>query len=90
VEATDGWDDQERAVLEVTDELSRSSILTGETWRRLESFLDTAQMIELILLVGFYRGLAGFIESVGIELDETFGGGAEERWPAERAASGES
>lgn len=84
---TQGWDEGELAILEATDELCATPVLSPETWQRLQSFLDVSTSMELILLVGFYRGLAGFIESIGIELDETFGDGPEADWPAERATA---
>jgi alkylhydroperoxidase family enzyme len=80
----DGWEEQERAIVEASDELCAAPCVSPAMWQRLDSFLDTPQLIELPLLVGFYRGLAGFINSVGIEMDATFQG-AEGTWPEERA-----
>lgn len=84
-----GWTDEERTIVEATDELCAHPRLSEDMWRRVDGFLDDGQLIEFTLLVGFYRGLAGFINSVGIELDDTFLGGAEEDWPAGRAAVNE-
>jgi 4-carboxymuconolactone decarboxylase len=82
-DAANGWQEQERAIVEASDELCAAPCLSAAMWQRLDSFLDTPQLIELPLLVGFYRGLAGFINSVGIEVDATFEG-AERSWPQER------
>lgn len=82
----DGWDPDERTLIEATDELCAHPWLGDDMWQRLDAFLDRPQLIEFPLLVGFYRGLAGFINSVGLELDQTFLDADEADWPAGRTS----
>lgn len=79
------WSDEDRALIEATDELCAHPHLADALWERLDAFLDDVQLMEFTLLVGFYRGLAGFINSVGVPLDETFIEADEADWPAGRA-----
>lgn len=83
-DAKETWAEQELAIIEATDELCAVPCLSSTMWQRLESFLDTQQLMELTLLVGFYRGLAGFINSIGVQVDDHFEG-PEASWPAERS-----
>ena len=83
-DARDGWPEQEQAVIDATDELTAHPYLTDATWRRLEAFLDRPQLIELTLLIGFYRGLAGMLNTVGVELDESLQGPEDSTWPSGR------
>ena len=83
----DAWGPQERALIEATDELCAHPCLSDGMWQRLDAFLDDPQLIEFTLLVGFYRGLAGFINSVGLELDQTFLDNDEADWPAGRTSA---
>ena len=63
------WATQERAALAATDELSASVFITDDTWRLLAAHYSREQIIDLILLVGQYRGLVGALNSLGVQLD---------------------
>ena len=54
----DGFDGNDRLVLEATDELLADGRATPETWRRLVQQLGTHQAMELIFVVGTYAMLA--------------------------------
>lgn len=64
------WSPEERYVLDATEELWVFPYLQQASWSRLARFLDTEQLMDLILLVGFYRGLAGFINTIAVELED--------------------
>lgn len=53
--ATDG---REAALLQAADELHYGRYVTDATWTELKAFLNTAQLIELLTLVGAFRMLA--------------------------------
>src|SRR3954468_7280245 len=55
----EGWDEHERALLRAVDELGRGDVIGEETWRRLSERYDDRGLIELCLLIGHYRMLAG-------------------------------
>ncbi|MPZ73594.1 MAG: carboxymuconolactone decarboxylase family protein [Nitriliruptorales bacterium] len=54
-----------------TDELFDRDVVSDATWDDVaqQHRYDTQQMIELTLLVGFYRMLAGFLNSAEVESD---------------------
>jgi 4-carboxymuconolactone decarboxylase len=67
--AGDGWSDEERAAIAVADELCADDDLSDATWAAASGHWDDAELIELILLVGNYRMLAGFLNATRVELD---------------------
>jgi alkylhydroperoxidase family enzyme len=72
--ATEGaageWSPAERLAVTVTDELCATDDLTDETWTAAVTEWGEADLIELILLVGNYRMLAGFLNAARVELDD--------------------
>jgi 4-carboxymuconolactone decarboxylase len=65
----EGWGDGDRLLIRFTDELIDGDEVSAGTWAAVADAhgWDTAQMIELTLVVGFYRMLAGFLNSAGVE-----------------------
>jgi 4-carboxymuconolactone decarboxylase len=61
--------DGERVLLVAAEELLESNDLGEETWEGLRSSLETAQIIELIVMVGFYRMLGGLLGSLRVVVD---------------------
>ena len=66
---SEGWNARERALLAATDELVATGDLTDATWEDLRVHLDDRESIELLLLVGHYRMLAGVINALRLEPD---------------------
>ena len=62
----DGWDEHERALLAACDELGRDNVISEATWGRLRARYDERQLMELCLLAGHYRMLAGALNSLGV------------------------
>jgi 4-carboxymuconolactone decarboxylase len=52
------------------DELHDTATLSETTWRSLRSRYDDAQVIEVILLVGWYRTLSTLINATELPLEE--------------------
>ena len=77
--ATEGatWPAHDAALVAVADEVHRDAVVSGATWEALATEYDEQQLIEVILLAGFYRMLAGLLNTVGVERDEGVPG-----WPA--------
>lgn len=65
-EATDPW---EATFLRACDELHAGRTLADATWTALGAKYTPEQIIELVMLVGHYGMLAGFLNSVGIALE---------------------
>lgn len=65
------WDEADRTLLRFVDEMLDSDGADVTTWEALHERFDDRQMLELSLLVGFYRMLAGFLVVVGVEVEDT-------------------
>lgn len=57
----------EQALLHMVDELCASCCITNETWKALVKRWSDAQMVELMLVAGFYSMVAGLLNSTGVE-----------------------
>ena len=64
------FDAQERAVLAYTDEVSRHYRAQDATFAALEGFLDSEQLVELTVVIGFYEMICRVLEALQIELEE--------------------
>lgn len=71
-----GWSDREQALLAMVDELAAEDCVSEATWARLREQYDDAGLVEVLLLPGFYRMLAGFLNSAGVQRDDGVPG-----WP---------
>jgi alkylhydroperoxidase family enzyme len=71
-------DPLERALVASCDELCERDFVGEGTWHTLAAHFDRARVIEIVMLVGHYRMLAGFLNSAGLAL---------EPWVEERLAA---
>ena len=62
-------DPLERAVLSACDELHREQCVREATWQTLSAHYSEPLLIELLMLVGHYRMIAGFLNSAGLVLE---------------------
>lgn len=60
------WSERERALLELADSVCRSDSLTDEEWIRTSKVLSAQDIIEALVVVGYYRMCAGLINAVGV------------------------
>jgi 4-carboxymuconolactone decarboxylase len=63
------WNDEDRMLLDFTAELLATHTVSDATWERLGTRFDDDQRVELLMLVGFYRMLAGVLNGIGVEVD---------------------
>ncbi|TMM11714.1 MAG: hypothetical protein E6G01_16900 [Actinobacteria bacterium] len=49
------------------DQLTAGTTVDDATWTALRAFYDEAQALEATILVGFYRMMAGFVNTIGVE-----------------------
>ena len=63
------WSPDDLALLRFTDDLLERDVVSDEAWDAVAGRLDTQQLLELLFMVGFYRMLAGYLRSVGVELE---------------------
>lgn len=72
-ETEHAWSAADLALLRVTDELAAGADVSGVAWDGLQGVLDDAQRVELLVLVGFYRMLAGLLNGARVEIDDRSG-----------------
>jgi alkylhydroperoxidase family enzyme len=61
------WSEEQQALLQLVDELHRSSQLGAEIWRELCKFFTDEQLIELIMLTGLYHAVSFVVNGLKIE-----------------------
>lgn len=67
--ADHSWPQRDAAILTVADELDEECTISDATWLRIRPHFSDAELIELILLIGNYRMLAGLLNGLQIELE---------------------
>jgi alkylhydroperoxidase family enzyme len=63
------WQDNDQLLIAAADEIAATAQLSDATWAALSAVYSVAQLEEIVLLPGFYRMMAGFINTVGVELE---------------------
>lgn len=64
------WPAHELDLITMTDELCDDDCVSDATFERLRARWDEPEIIELIVCAGFYRCVSGFLNSVGVTLDD--------------------
>ncbi|HEY1075577.1 MAG TPA: carboxymuconolactone decarboxylase family protein [Fontimonas sp.] len=64
-------DPVERAVMQACDELLRERVIADETWATLRTRYSDRLLIEIVMLVGHYEMVAGFLNTAGLVLEPT-------------------
>jgi alkylhydroperoxidase family enzyme len=82
-----GWSPLDAALLRAVDELFEDSCITDATWNVLADALADEQLIEVVMLVGFYLLNCFSVNSLGIQLDSQLFGHPAERSPSSLAAA---
>lgn len=65
----EGWEERDRAMLRVVDDLTRSFFVSDASWAALTFFTDR-QKIDLVFTIGQYTQVSMFLNSFGVQLDE--------------------
>ncbi|MCC6995368.1 MAG: carboxymuconolactone decarboxylase family protein [Deltaproteobacteria bacterium] len=63
------WTPREQLLLALADELHDSATVSAALWTRLAAEWTPPQLLELLVLAGWYRTLAYVINAIGIELE---------------------
>jgi 4-carboxymuconolactone decarboxylase len=69
-----GLDAADRDLLYFVDSVADEADVPDELWQPVAAAYGDDQLLELILLVGFYRMLAGLLNAVGVPLDQDVAG----------------
>jgi alkylhydroperoxidase family enzyme len=64
-----GWSERQALMLTAVDELHAADRIGGETWEGLARHLDPVGLIELCMLAGHYKMLAGTLNSLQVQSD---------------------
>lgn len=64
------WSRDDRALIALADELSDANVVGDATWATLSTRWSMPQLVELLVLAGFYRLVSGFLNSARVPLDE--------------------
>lgn len=65
----DQWPADDRTLLAMTDELIDDDDICDATWNQLRVRWDDACLVELVLLVGCYRMMAGLMRALRVDVD---------------------
>jgi alkylhydroperoxidase family enzyme len=68
-----GFDDADRLIVRAVDEAIDQVRLPEATFAALAARFSHQEIVEVLMTVGFYRGLAMVIESTGVDLDPPTG-----------------
>lgn len=64
------WSDDDRALVALADDLCSDDCVSDTTWSALAQRWSDEQLVELLMLAGYYRMISGFLNSAGVQLDE--------------------
>jgi alkylhydroperoxidase family enzyme len=64
------WSPDDRALIALADDLHADDCVSDATWASLATRWDDQQLVELLVVAGFYRLVSGFLNSTGVQLDE--------------------
>ena len=63
------YSETDRTLLQLADELHEYAEVTPSTWEALEKAFAHDELVELLLIAGLWRTVAGFVKSAKIPLD---------------------
>ncbi|MBK5224055.1 MAG: carboxymuconolactone decarboxylase family protein [Acidimicrobiia bacterium] len=75
-ELTGQWSNADRTLVAMADELCSVDCVSDATWTALAERYSDEQLVELLMLAGYYRMISGFLNSTGVQLDDGVPG-----WP---------
>lgn len=82
-----GWDPIDAELLRAVDELYADARIQERTWVRLSKHFSTAQLMDLVFVIGCYDTLAMVFKTFGVQLEpgvEPLSPAAQERMHAQR------
>ena len=63
------YSETDRAVIQMADELLDNSEVAAGTWSALQKAFSNEELVELLLVAGFWRMIAGFLKTAQVPLD---------------------
>jgi alkylhydroperoxidase family enzyme len=74
--ASVAWSADDTDLIALADELCADDCVSDATFARLSERWNEAELVELVVCAGFYRLVSGFLNTMGIPLDDSVPG-----WP---------
>ncbi len=68
--SAEGWSKRDRAIVRAVEELHFDSMVTDATWNDLQEFYNDRKLIELVILVGQYKTVAYYQNSLRLPLPD--------------------
>lgn len=72
-----GWQGLDAVLVTFADELCATNDVSDATWKELEGHFGPAEVVELLVVAGFYRLVSGYLRAARVPLDDGVPG-----WPA--------
>ncbi len=63
------WSAADLALIALADDLHADDCVSDDTWAALAGRWGEAELVELLVVAGFYRLVSGFLNSAGVQLD---------------------
>lgn len=82
---TGTWEPADEALVRLVDELCDADAVGDETWQRLAERWTDAELLELLVLAGYYRLVSGMLNSVAVALEPDTAGWPDGAAPTRRA-----
>lgn len=67
--ADGAWAPADQSLVTMVDELCDDDIVSDETWAALQQRWSEPELLELLVLTGFYRLVSGMLNSAGVALE---------------------
>ena len=64
------WSAEDLALIALADDLAADDCVSDGTWLALNARWSDAELVELLIVAGFYRLVSGFLNSAGVQLDD--------------------
>ena len=64
------WTAEDMALIALADDLHADDCVSNGTWLALSDRWSDAELVELLIVAGFYRLVSGFLNSAGVQLDD--------------------
>jgi 4-carboxymuconolactone decarboxylase len=71
------WTPKDAALIALADDLCTDNCVSDATWASLQTDWNEAELLELVMVAGMYRMVSGFLNTMGVQLDEGVPG-----WPS--------
>jgi alkylhydroperoxidase family enzyme len=75
------WSQREQVLLCVADAICRTDTLSDDQWALVSSILSPGDIIESLIVIGYYRMCAGLINAVGVPSEGDLGPGGPDTDP---------